>query len=169
MAVLKEAADVKSVVNAQDLVKFLQSNHRLLSSLPDLKLVANLLLVMAATNAVSERSFSALKLIKTYLRSTQTQERLNNVMTLYVLKDLTDSLNMVDIANEFFQEMKIVVIYLASFQKLISWLEVHRSLAAHKPSVTIVPVIIAPYMHDSEYIYVLRWFIAPRLNHISLF
>ena len=101
MAVLKEAADVKSVVNAQDLVKFLQSNHRLLSSLPDLKLVANLLLVMAATNAVSERSFSALKLIKTYLRSTQTQERLNNVMTLYVLKDLTDSLNMVDIANEF--------------------------------------------------------------------
>lgn len=37
-----------------------------------------LILVMPATNAVSERSFSALRRIKTYLRSTMSQVRLNN-------------------------------------------------------------------------------------------
>ena len=36
-----------------------------------------LLLVMPATNAISERSFSAMKCIKTYFRSTMLQERLN--------------------------------------------------------------------------------------------
>ena len=39
-----------------------------------------LLLVMPATNAISERSFSAMKCIKTYFRSTMLQERLNATM-----------------------------------------------------------------------------------------
>ena len=37
-------------------------------------------LLMPATNSVSERSASALRRIKTYLRTTMTQSRLNNVM-----------------------------------------------------------------------------------------
>ena len=42
--------------------------------------VMKLLLVMPATNATSERSFSALRRIKTYLRTTMTQQRLNHLM-----------------------------------------------------------------------------------------
>ena len=49
-----------------------------------------LILVMPATNATSERSFSALRRVKTYLRSTMTQKRLNNLMILLVHKDRTD-------------------------------------------------------------------------------
>ena len=41
--------------------------------------LVQLILVMMATNAVSERSFSSLRRVKTYLRSTMTQERLNSV------------------------------------------------------------------------------------------
>ena len=37
----------------------------------------------------------------TYLRSTMTEKRLNNCLLLHVHKDLTDSLNMQDIATEF--------------------------------------------------------------------
>ena len=50
--------------------------------------VASLILVMPATNAVSERSFSTLRRIKTFLRSTS-QVRLNSIMTLHIHKDLT--------------------------------------------------------------------------------
>ena len=56
---------------------------------------------MPATNAVSERSFSALRRVKTYLRSTMKQTRLNHLMILHVHKDITDSLNLNDIGNEF--------------------------------------------------------------------
>ena len=44
------------------------------------------MLVMPATNAVSERSFSALKRVKTYLRSNTGEVRLNHLMLLHVHK-----------------------------------------------------------------------------------
>ena len=40
--------------------------------------LVKLVLVMPAINALSERSYSALKKIKNYLRSTMTQKRTNN-------------------------------------------------------------------------------------------
>ena len=51
------------------------AERRLLSQVV---LLMKLILVMPATNATSERSFSALRRIKTYLRSTMKQERLNS-------------------------------------------------------------------------------------------
>ena len=60
-----------------------------------------LVLVMPATNATSERSFSAMRRVKSYLRLTMGQERLNYLMTLHVHKESADSLNLVQIANEF--------------------------------------------------------------------
>ena len=50
--------------------------------------LVNLLLVMPAINAISERSSSAMRHIKTYLRSTMVQERLNSVMVLHIHKNL---------------------------------------------------------------------------------
>ena len=60
-----------------------------------------LILVMPASNSTSERSFSTLRRVKTYLRSTMTQQRLNNIMVLNVHKEITDSIKPKDIANEF--------------------------------------------------------------------
>ena len=65
--------------------------------------VAKLILVMPATNALSERSFSALRRIKTWLRTTTNQVRLNNCMTLHVHKTKTDSMLLLRIGNEFIQ------------------------------------------------------------------
>lgn len=49
---------------------------------------------MLAMNATSESSFSALRRVKTYLRATMTQERLNHIMVLHVHKDSIDSLDL---------------------------------------------------------------------------
>ena len=59
------------------------------------------ILSYGSTNAASEHSFSAMRLIKSYLRSMMTQERLNHLMTLYVHKEQTDSLSLPNVANEF--------------------------------------------------------------------
>ena len=56
--------------------------------------VVKLLSVMPATNAISERSFSSLKRVKTYLRSTMKDNRLNHLMTLHVHKDKTDEMKL---------------------------------------------------------------------------
>ena len=60
-----------------------------------------LTLVLPATNGASERSFSALRRVQTYIRSTMNQSRLNHLMILHVQKHLTDTLDLVKVANEF--------------------------------------------------------------------
>ncbi len=56
--------------------------------------VAGTFLVVPATNSIGDRSFSAMRHIKTYLRSTMLQERLNSVMVMHVHQDFTDNLNL---------------------------------------------------------------------------
>ena len=50
--------------------------------------VCKLFQLLSATNATFERSFSALRRIKSYLRSTMTQARLNYLMVLHYHQDL---------------------------------------------------------------------------------
>ena len=61
--------------------------------------VETLVLVMPGTNATSERTFSALRRVKTYLRATMTQQRLNHLMLLHMRRDR--SLSMTEVANAF--------------------------------------------------------------------
>ena len=85
-----------------DIVEHLQSLSPAAQMLYSQVIVAvSLVLVMPATNAASERSFSSFCRAKSCLRSTMTQLRLNNTMVLYVHRDLTDNLNLIDIANDF--------------------------------------------------------------------
>ena len=63
--------------------------------------IAKLVLVMPATNAASEGSFSTMKRIKSYLRSTMKQSRLNNLMMLNIYKEELEKLSLVSVANEF--------------------------------------------------------------------
>ena len=53
------------------------------------------------TISTAERTFSALRRLKTYLRTTMSQERLNHAMSLYVHKDRTDNIDLDEIANSF--------------------------------------------------------------------
>lgn len=78
-------------------LKGLSRGQRLLIS--EVVKVMNLILVMPSTNAVSERSFSALRRLKTYLRSTMNQSRLNHLLILNVHKELTDNLCLTAVAQ----------------------------------------------------------------------
>ena len=60
-----------------------------------------LLLVLPSTNAVSERTFSAMRRLKTYLRATMKQNRLNHLLVLNVHKDRTDNLSCEAVAQSF--------------------------------------------------------------------
>ncbi len=56
---------------------------------------------MPSTNAISERFFSNLKRLKTYLRNTIKQARLNHLLLLHVQKNCTDELSLTSVADEF--------------------------------------------------------------------
>ncbi|XP_060870008.1 52 kDa repressor of the inhibitor of the protein kinase-like [Metopolophium dirhodum] len=58
------------------------------SMFPNIKCLLTILSVIPITTASAERSFSSLKRIKTYLRSTMSQERFNGLAMLHINKDI---------------------------------------------------------------------------------
>jgi hypothetical protein len=56
-------------------------------------------LTVPVTSASAERSFSKLKLVKTVMRSVMNQERLGELLTLACERDLTDTIDLDEIAN----------------------------------------------------------------------
>lgn len=91
-----------STLNFTDIHQHFQAlSHSEVVLLGEVVKVIKLVLLMPATNAVSERSASAMRRIKSYLRSTMTQSRLNSVMVLHIHKHLTDTVNHIAVLNEF--------------------------------------------------------------------
>jgi len=54
-----------------------------------------------ASNCSSERSFSALKRVKTYLRSRMTDDQLNNLAILRIETDITTQIQYDEIIQDF--------------------------------------------------------------------
>ena len=95
-------ASADGSVSLRDCLSFLRElsdEHREFYS--ELCTIVRLLLVVPATNAISERSFSAMRRIKSYLRNTMLQGRLNHLMFLNIHKDLLNGLSLKTTANEF--------------------------------------------------------------------
>jgi len=57
---------------------------------PNISIAYRILFTMPVTVASAERTFSKLKLLKNYLRSVMSQERLNGLATLCIEKKLLD-------------------------------------------------------------------------------
>jgi len=89
-------------VTLHEVLKYLRSlSPAMRCMFSEVVTLAKLILVMPATNATSERTFSALRRVKTYLRSTMTQNRLNSLMILHVHKERTDALDVHGVVGEF--------------------------------------------------------------------
>ena len=85
----------------------------------DVKRLVRLLLTVPCSNAEAERSFSSLRRLKTYLRSSMGQERLNNIALLHVHQDRLESLNIIQIATEFIEQCKTRMETFGKFQTLL--------------------------------------------------
>ena len=60
-----------------------------------------ILLIVSVTVASPERSFSKLKLLKIYLRSTMSQERLNSLAMCCIEKNMLDSIDLDTLIDDF--------------------------------------------------------------------
>ena len=94
LEVLKNIPKSSEVSDLRSAVKLITSVGAGQKSLvPDVLILMKLCLILPASTATAERSFSTLRRIKTYLRSTMHQERLNHVMMLHTYKERVDTIN----------------------------------------------------------------------------
>jgi len=91
---VKKVTSIRTICSAMA-----TSSHR--STFSQIHKLLRLYLTVPITSATSERAFSSLKRLLTYLRSTMTEQRLNNCMMLHVHKDIVDSMDLTAIAADF--------------------------------------------------------------------
>ena len=91
---------VKSADQAElpsSIVESLKLCHKL-QTYPNIEALLKILATLPVSTCTAERSFSALKHVKSYLRATMTEKRLNGLAALYIHKDLI--LNKEAVINE---------------------------------------------------------------------
>jgi hypothetical protein len=88
---------LKKSMGPLDILKFLKKHP----FYPNAIVAYRILLTIPVTVASAERSFSKLKLLKSYLRSTMTQERLNGLATIAIENDVLEKINYEDIIEDF--------------------------------------------------------------------
>ena len=85
-----------------DIIEFFKRcAPQVLSLLSEICKIIELILVLPASNAESERSFSKMKLIKGRLRSTMKTDKLNHFMIVGLNKDIFDNLDFEEVVDEF--------------------------------------------------------------------
>ena len=72
-----------------------------MTSVPDVASAFKIFLTIPVTVASAERSFSKLKLIKNYLRSTMSQDRLSALSVLGIENERARHLNLPEIVKQF--------------------------------------------------------------------
>ena len=91
----------KKPVVLTDFVKELNDLGKAKYLFSEIVALVKLFLVLPVTTATSERTFSALRRLQTFLRATMTEKRMNNLLILNVYKERTDSLDLRVIAKWF--------------------------------------------------------------------
>lgn len=92
--------EIEASQTVLDLLKLIISS-KIMSSVPELATACVLLATIPVTVATAERSFSKLKLIKTYLRSSISQERLDGLAILAIENEGAKQLNIDDLLDKF--------------------------------------------------------------------
>ncbi|XDV42958.1 hypothetical protein PO909_011521, partial [Leuciscus waleckii] len=99
LAMFKSKYDYQSTTEAANTLRNMLPEVRQLFD--QVETLVRLLLVCPVSSAEAERSFSCLRRLKTWLRSTMTQSRLNNVAVCHIHSDKLDSIDREMIAQQF--------------------------------------------------------------------
>lgn len=97
---LTSRSNVK-ISNLREIVNFLRKNEWSMGLIPDYVKFIKLLMTIPGSSCTNERSFSTLRRLKNYLRTTMLQDRLNHVAILHIYSDITDKLDMEVLMDEF--------------------------------------------------------------------
>ena len=92
---------VTKVTNVRTIAEAMNTSDIYKGMLSEVDKLLKLYFTFPVTTATAERSFSSLRRIKTFLRSTMSHCRLNNLFLLYIHTPRTDALDVSTIAKEF--------------------------------------------------------------------
>ena len=92
---------MKGVTSIHTLCDAMDSNEVLKEMLPAIHKLLHLYVTVPITSATAERAFSVMKHVYTDLRSTMTDQRLNNCLLLHIHKKRSAELCLISIAKEF--------------------------------------------------------------------
>jgi hypothetical protein len=93
--------DIKTVSSVRCLANILNCSDFGMNLCSEIYTLCMIYLAVPMTSATAERSFSTMRRIKTYLRQTMKQQRLNDCMLLHIHKQYTDKLDFDEIARLF--------------------------------------------------------------------
>lgn len=99
LAMFRRQYEMSKVDDAVKLLRTMSADMRNMFS--EVEKLIRLLLVIPCSSADAERSFSALRRLKTWLRSTMTQHRLNSVAVCHCHQDLLDNVDINEIMQQF--------------------------------------------------------------------
>ena len=88
-------------ISVAEISEEMRENHALADMAPNFISALKTYIVLPSSACEAERSFSTLRRLKTYLRSTQTQQRLNDLAILSLHRDHAEALDLNEAVNEF--------------------------------------------------------------------
>lgn len=97
----KRTTPIKTVTQVATICELFNSNPFAKTMLSEIHKLIIIYHTVPMTSATAERSFSTLRWLKTYLRSTMTQKKLNHVTLLHVHKQRTDAIDVNAIVESF--------------------------------------------------------------------
>ena len=93
---------IESNATIKDLAELLIVKHSsIMTSVPDVVTVFKIFLTLPVTVASAERSFSKLKLIKNYMRSTMSEDMLSGLSILSIENERARNLDLSEIVKQF--------------------------------------------------------------------
>ena len=111
----KDKGTAEQVASIADITQLMNEEPILKTMLCEVDKLLKLYMTVPVTTATAERTFSALKRVKTYLRSTMTQERLNHCLLTTVYKEQTDLIDIKLIAARFTARSEVRQKYFGCF------------------------------------------------------
>lgn len=76
------------------------------SDLPNITVLLHIICTLPVTSSTAERSFSALRRVKTYLRSTMSEDRLNGLASLHIHREIASNIDADEVLKQFAKKHK---------------------------------------------------------------